>query len=85
MPNTKSAIKNVRKNITNHVRNQARRSRLKTLSKKASAAILQGDTAATKVAVQDYISASDTTAKLGVIHKNAAGRLKSKYSKYVFA
>ena len=85
MANTKSAIKNVRKNITNHARNHARKSRLKTLSKKASAAIAQGDEAASRAAVQDYISALDTAAKLGVIHKNAAGRLKSKYSKYVFA
>ena len=85
MANTKSAIKNVRKNITNHARNRARKSQLKTLSKKVSVAILEGDADSTKAVVQDFISALDTSAKLGVIHPNAAGRLKSRYSKYIFA
>lgn len=85
MANTKSAIKNVRKNITNNLRNRARKSRLKTVSKKVSTAIAQGDADATKAAVQEYISALDTAAKLGVIHPNAGARLKSKYAKYVFA
>ena len=85
MANTKSAIKNVRKNITNHARNHARKSRLKTVSKKVTAAIAQGDADATKAVVQEYMSALDTAAKLGVIHANAASRLKSTYSKYVFA
>ena len=85
MANTKSAIKNVRKNITNHARNRARKSQLKTLSKKVSEAIAQGDADATRAVVLHYISALDTAAKLGVIHANAASRLKSRYSKYVFA
>jgi ribosomal protein S20 len=50
-----------------------------------SLAIAQGDADATKAVVLDYISALDTAAKLGVIHANAASRLKSRYSKYVFA
>ena len=83
MANTKSAIKNVRKNITNHGRNRARKSGLKTLSKKVSTAIAQGDAEGTKAVIQDYISALDTAAKVGVIHQNAASRIKSKYSKYV--
>lgn len=85
MANTKSAIKNVRKNITNHARNRARKSQIKTISKKVSAAIAQGDADATKVVVQEYLAALDTAAKLGIIHANAASRLKSRYSKYVFA
>ena len=85
MANTKSAIKNVRKNITNNGRNRARKSRLKTVSKKVSAALAQGDADATKAAVQEYISALDTAAKVGVIHPNSVSRIKSKYAKYVFA
>jgi small subunit ribosomal protein S20 len=85
MANTKSAIKNVRKNITNHGRNRARKSRLKTVFKKVSVAIAQGDADVTKAAVQEYISALDTAAKLGVVHPNVASRHKSKYAKYVFA
>ena len=85
MANMKSAIKNVRKNITNNGRNRTRKSRLKTISKKVSAAIDQGDADATKAAVQEYISALDTAAKLGVIHPNSVSRFKSKYAKYVFA
>ena len=55
------------------------------MSKKVSAAIAQGDADVTKAAVQEYISALDTAAKLGIIHSNAVSRIKSKYAKYVFA
>ena len=85
MANTKSAQKNFRKNITNHLRNKARKSRIKTLSRKVSNAIAQDDADATKAVVREYISAMDTAAKVGVVHKNAASRLKSKYSKYLVA
>ncbi|MEZ5275648.1 MAG: 30S ribosomal protein S20 [Opitutaceae bacterium] len=85
MANTKSAIKNIRKNDTNRLRNKARKSRIKTLSRRVSASIAQGDAEATKAVVREYISALDTAAKVGVIHKNAAGRLKSKYSQILFS
>ena len=85
MANTKSAIKNIRKNDTNRLRNKARKSRIKTLSRRDSVSVAKGDTEATKVVVREYISALDTAAKVGVIHKNAAGRLKSKYSQILFS
>jgi len=85
MANTKSATKNIRKNATNLLRNKARKSKIKTLSRKVSSAIAQDDAAATKVIVREYISAMDTAAKVGVVHKNVASRLKSKYSKYLAA
>ena len=85
MANTKSAIKNIRKNDTNRLRNKARKSRIKTLSRRVSVSVAQGDAEATKVVVREYISALDTAAKVGVIHKYAAGRLKSKYSQILFS
>lgn len=85
MANTKSARKNFRKNTTNNLRNKARKSHIKTLSRKVSAAVAQDDAAATKDVVREYVSAMDTAAKLGVVHKNAASRIKSKYSKYLVA
>ena len=85
MANTKSAQKNFRKNVTNQLRNKARKSRIKTLSRKVSNAIAQDDADATKAVVREYISAMDTAAKVGVVHKNAASRLKSKYAKYLVA
>lgn len=85
MANTKSAQKNLRKNTTNHLRNKARKSEIKTLSRKVSVAIAQDDAEATKVVVREYVSAMDTAAKVGVVSKNAASRLKSKYAKHLVA
>lgn len=85
MANTKSAIKNIRKNETNRLRNKARKSRIKTLSRRVSATVGQDDAEAAKVAVRDYVSALDTAVKVGVIHKNAAARVKSKYSNILFS
>jgi len=81
MANTKSAQKNIRKSAVRTEANRKVKSRLKTLTKTAKAAIESKDTAAIKTASSKVVSASDKAAKTGVIHKNKANRLKSRLAK----
>ena len=74
MPNIASAQKNMRKSRAASVRNRAQRSALRTALKKAHAANGGEDvTAAVKLL--------DRAARKGLIHKNAAARLKSRMAK----
>jgi small subunit ribosomal protein S20 len=85
MANTKSAIKNIRKTAGQTERNQGIKTRLKTLNKKFKAAALSGDAELAKSAATTFVSALDKAAKTKIIHVNAARRLKSSCSKYIFA
>ena len=74
MPNIASAKKNMRKSRAASVRNRAQRSALRTALKKAHAACGGEDvTAAVKLL--------DRAAHKGLVHKNAAARLKSRMAK----
>ncbi len=76
MPNIKSAKKRVIVNNQRAARNKAVKSELKTVLKKADAAIAGGDAnkdALVKVAVKKI----DQAAAKGVIHKNNAARKKA--------
>lgn len=81
MANTKSAQKNIRKTAVRTEANRKVKSRLKTLTKTAKAAIETKDAASIKAATAKVVSASDKAAKTGVIHKNKASRLKSRLAK----
>ena len=75
MPNIASAKKNMRKSRAAAVRNRAQRSALRTALKKAKAPT---------PAAEDTLSATsllDRAARKGLIHKNAAARLKSRMAK----
>jgi small subunit ribosomal protein S20 len=72
VPNIKSAKKDMRKSRAAAVRNRAQRSALRTALKKATTA---GATAAEKTAA---VSLLDRAARKGLIHRNAAGRQKSR-------
>ena len=76
MPNIKSAKKRESVNNQRAARNKAVKSELKTVLKKADAAIAGGDAnkdALVKVAVKKI----DQAAAKGVIHKNNAARKKA--------
>ena len=75
MPNIASAKKNMRKSRAAAVRNRAQRSALRTALKKAKA-----PTAAAEERVS-AVSLLDRAARKGLIHKNAAARLKSRMAK----
>jgi len=80
MANTKSSKKDILKIERNRQRNQAIRSRLKTLRVKAIVAV-DADAAGSVDAVKAATKAFDVAVSKGVIHKNTAARRKSRLQK----
>ncbi len=85
MANHKSSIKRARQTIVRTERNRAEKSRLKTLRKKALAAIASGDKAAAAAASSMLSSVADKAAKRNLIHPNKAANIKSKAAKAMAA
>ena len=81
MPNIKSQEKRDRQNIRRASRNQAAKSKIKTLNKnfQSSVASNQGDEA--KESMNEYFKALDKAAKTNTVHKNFAANKKSKAAK----
>lgn len=75
VPNIASAKKNLRKSRAANARNRAQRSTLRTALKKASA---PGASAEVKL---QAVKLLDRAARKGLIHRNAAGRYKSRMAK----
>lgn len=75
MPNIASAKKNMRKTRAATTRNRAQRSALRTALKKAKA-----PNASAEVKLQ-AVKLLDRAARKGLIHRNAAGRQKSRMAK----
>ena len=73
-----SALKAHRQSLQNRERNRQLRARLRTSLKSIRAAITGNDLAAAKSALKETISLIDRMASKGVIHRNAAGRYKSR-------
>lgn len=78
-----SALKAHRQNVVRRDRNRQMRSRLRGALRSIRAAIDAGDPAKVKDALRDTISLVDKMAAKGVIHRNAAGRYKSRLSSRV--
>jgi small subunit ribosomal protein S20 len=81
MANIKSSQKDIRRTAKRAAANKAVRSRLKTLSKNATAALKGGDIEKVKTASVAVASAFDKAVKIGVVHKNKAARVKSRLAK----
>ena len=81
MANTKSAQKRVRQTEVRTERNRADKTRIKTLRKKALAAVAAGDKPAAVAAASSFASAVDKAAKRNLVHPNRAANLKSKTAK----
>jgi small subunit ribosomal protein S20 len=81
MPNIDSAKKRVRQNAKRTVRNHARKSRIRTFTRKVEEALASGD----KAAAIDALKAAEPElmrgAAKGVVHKNTASRKVSRLSK----
>lgn len=80
MPTTKSAKKRLRQNVARRSRNRATRSVLKTHVRKVRDAITAGNVDAAGEALRLATKKLDQAAAGGVIHANAAARLKSRLS-----
>ena len=83
MANTKSARKRAAKSALQREKNRAARSKVRTLVKKARAAVTAGAGEPDAVAVA--VSGLDAAASKGLIHRNAAARTKSRLSKAIKA
>jgi len=75
---TKSALKANRQNIKRREQNRQMRSRLRTALKAIRASLDAKDLDGAKTALDNTVSLVDKMASKGIIHKNTAGRYKSR-------
>ena len=78
MANHESAEKAYRQSLVNRDRNRQYRSRLRSALKNVRAALAAGKTADVKTSLGETVSLIDKMAGKGIIHRNAAGRYKSR-------
>jgi small subunit ribosomal protein S20 len=76
MPQQKSAKKRLKVGLRNHSRNRAARSALRTSLKRVEE--LKGDNS--ESAIREHQSLLDRAVKTGLLHRNKAARLKSRFS-----
>ena len=81
MANIKSQKKRILTNEAARVRNQAVRSRLKTLARRFRETLDAGDKAAAETALRSACRAYDKAVSAGVIHKNNAANHKRQLQK----
>ena len=75
---TKSALKANRQNIKRREHNRELRSKLRTALKAIRASLDAKDITAAKAALSATVSIVDKMATKGIIHRNTAGRYKSR-------
>ena len=73
-----SALKAHRQSLKNRERNRQFRARLRNALRSVRIAVDGNDLAAAKAALKDTVSLIDKMASKGIIHRNAAGRYKSR-------
>jgi small subunit ribosomal protein S20 len=77
---TKSALKANRQNVKRREQNRQMRSRLRTALKAIRASLDEQDLDAARTALNQTVSIVDKMATKGIIHRNTAGRYKSRLS-----
>jgi small subunit ribosomal protein S20 len=77
---TKSALKANRQNVKRRDANRQMRSKLRTALKAIRASLDAKDVAGAKTALSATVSIVDKMATKGIIHRNTAGRYKSRLS-----
>lgn len=85
MANTAQAKKRARQAETHRLRNNSRRSMLRTYIKKVVKSIEGGDKAVAEAAYNAAVPIIDRMANQGMIHKNKANRHKSRLSAHIKA
>ena len=78
MASHESALTALRQSLKHNARNRQVRSRLRNALKTIRAAIDGNDLAGAKSGLKQTISLIDKMASKGIIHRNAAGRYKSR-------
>ena len=77
---TKSALKANRQNIKRREHNRQMRSKLRSALKAIRVSLEAKDLSAAKTALNQTVSIVDKMATKGIIHRNTAGRYKSRLS-----
>ena len=75
---TKSALKANRQNVKRREHNRQMRSKLRSALKAIRASLDAKDVTAAKAALNQTVSIVDKMATKGIIHRNTAGRYKSR-------
>ena len=75
---TKSALKANRQNVKRREQNRQMRSKLRTALKAIRARLDANDVDGAKTALSETVSIVDKMATKGIIHRNTAGRYKSR-------
>lgn len=78
MATHKSALKAHRQNLKNREHNRQLRSRLRGALKTIRTAIDENDLSSARSALKQTVSLIDKMTSKGIIHRNAAGRYKSR-------
>lgn len=81
MASSLSSKKRIRQNKTRRLINTARKSALKTLTRKFTDALAASDTAAAETEFRNLTKALDQDCTVGVMHKKQASRRKSRMQK----
>lgn len=81
MPNIKSAKKRVKVTAAKTMQNKMFRTQLKTVMKKYENAVSAGDTALAQETYKAAVKKIDMAVNRGILHKNAAARHKSRFTK----
>lgn len=80
MANHFSALKRARQTETRTLRNRSNNSRLRSVLREMREALTKGDKQSAGLAFRKIVSALDKAIQKGVLHKNTAGRYKSRLS-----
>jgi small subunit ribosomal protein S20 len=83
MANHKSAVKRHRQSLDNRNRNRQHKSRMRSRVKQLRTAIDKGDGEAARGMLDEILALVDKSTKLGVLHRNAAARTKSRLTRAV--
>ena len=83
MPNIKQQKKRVRKAAEERLENLRYRSTIKTLSKRLSTAVAEGDKDAVEADHRSLVKLIDRAVSRGALHRNAGARKKSQASRVV--
>lgn len=83
MANTKSAIKNIRKSERRREINKARKGTLRTQIKKLRSLVKAGDAEGAAKELIRTVSVIDRSLRKGILHRNTAGRYKSRLTRSV--
>jgi small subunit ribosomal protein S20 len=80
MANHFSALKRARQTVKRTARNRSNTSRLRSVLREFRESLAKGDKKAAEQLFRQTVSALDKAIQKGVIHKNTAGRYKSRLS-----